>query len=338
MKSWGGLIGLLVVVAIVAAGIYFGVRIGPVFSVCRADSEMSQAEYSEVANLSIDAVRKMRAGEADAVYQMMSTDARAITDRDALVQLARTVGAPELKGEITARHVFRIFALGGSTGNVMCNTPKGTAFLARGGGMRTAFAEVVEPVSGAERSWVVWLQQERGAWRIRALHTEVTAIAGHSGAHLWDMARDEAGRGHAFNATVLYDVAASALRRGPNMQPPEADGFAPAYSALQRHADLPGPPPLTFHLGGREFPIRWMTVTGTGDNKLTLIIDREGPIVSEGEAPARNHELIDAMNAHRGEWKDVFDAIVVGYPTGERGRVWRTVYSGSSGYLEEPAR
>jgi hypothetical protein len=335
VKSWGCFAGLAVVAAVVAAGIYFKVQIGPTFSVCRTDDELSPAEQAEIAAPALAVVRAMRSGETDAVYQMMSAEARAATAPAALAQASRMAGEPNLTGELSAHHVFGIFSLGSSSGNAMCATPSGNAFLARGGGMRTAYAEVVEPVNGAERSWIVWLERENDAWRVRAFHMVVSSVAGRSGEDLWRMAREQGELGHSFNATILYDVAQSALDRGPNMQAPEADGFAAARSALQRHPDLPGQPPLIFQLGGKRFPIRWMTATGTGDNMLTLIIDREGAPVSEAEAPALNRELIDAMNEHRGEWREVFDAIVVGYPTGDHNRVWRTVYKAESGYLPE---
>jgi hypothetical protein len=335
VKSWGCFAGLAIVAMLIAAGIYFQVRIGPTFSVCRTDDEMSQAEQAEIATPAIAVVRGMRSGETDAIYQMMSAEARAATAPDALAQASRAAGEPNLTGEITTRHVFRIFSVGSSSGKAMCSTPSGNAFLARGGGMLTAYAQVIEPVNGAERSWIVWLERENDAWRIRAFHMAVSAIDDHSGEEFWRIAREQSARGHSFNATILYDVAQSALNRGPNMQAPEADGFAAEREAFQRHADLPGQPPLTFRLGGKEFPIRWMTATGTGDNKLTLIIDREGAPVSEAEAPAFNRDLIDAMNQHRGEWREVFDAIAVGYPTGGNNRVWRTVYKADSGYLPE---
>ena len=71
---------------------------------------------------------------------------------------------------------------------------------------------------------------------------------------------------------------------------------------------------------------------------VVLVIDQaQAEPVTIDEAIARNRALIDAMNAHRPEWREVFDGLSVGTPTGPN-RVWRTLYQREGGYRLETAR
>jgi hypothetical protein len=157
-----------------------------------------------------------------------------------------------------------------------------------------------------------------------------SAISGRDGETFRALARTQAQAGNRFNASVLYDISALLLARGESFVPSEAYGLSEERGA--GHTDLAGGAPFTFRLGDQQYNVSLLNATGTTDGSLVLLMEQMGE--SPGDralAIARNRALIDAMNAHRPEWREAFDALVAAYPTGGRS-VWRPVYARDDGY------
>jgi hypothetical protein len=266
----------------------------------------------------------------------MSSEARQNTELQA-IERAQQSARSGAGGDVSLEETYSLYApLGSRDGMSICGSPSRPAMVARHGGTHSALAVFVEPIGGAERTWTVYLEREVGVWRVRHFHLGLSAIGARDGAAFRDMATVQARAGNNFNATILYDVAAMLLVRGANFQPAEQYGLAQERSSLERHPDIAGEAPYTFHLGEQSFAVSGLTVTGTGDQHFILLLDQFGvEPVTDTEATVRNRLLIDAMNEHRPEWREAFDALATSYPTSAN-TVWRTVYTPEAGYLADP--
>jgi hypothetical protein len=334
-----GLIVAAVVALIVTLGVFLGVSInvGPVFSVCSRGDELNSTDRAEIVEAGQRFMGTVRSGDAADVLASMSEDVQDSTELPAVEQALQGARS-ESPNELMLDEVFSAFTpIGSRNGVSLCGPPSQPALLARHGGMRVGLVTFREPMGGGERTWVLYLERDRGEWRVRHFYYGLSAIGGRDGAWFRDRARAEASAGHNFNATILYDGAAMTLDRGENFQTSAIYGLSEERAALSRHADIDGPLPHTFRLGGQAFEVERMDVTGTGDRKIVLLLQQSsGQPGSRDEAIARNHAFIDAMNEHRPEWREAFDALVVSYPTGGN-TIWRTVYERDNGYGEAEA-
>jgi len=277
---------------------------------------------------------RLRAGDAEGARNEMSQEARAATEVSALgsaVQAAQSDGAQEF----ALSEVFKLFApLGSREGMSLCGAPSEPDLVSRHGGTNTALVTFEQPLVGGARTWTIYFERDQSAWRIRHFHLGNSAIGDRDGAAMRSLARAHASAGNAFNATILYDVSTLLLSRGESFVPSEAYGLSEERG--DRHPDLSGGAPFTLRLGDEQFRVSLINVTGVNDGKLVLLLEQmREPVGDRALAIERNRALIDAMNAHRPEWRDAFDALVAAYPTGGR-NVWRTVYSADEGYLSEP--
>lgn len=330
MKRACGTIGAVALAAIlIGSGVVFW-RIGLGFNLCRVDSQVSASDRAVAAQASTAFIALVRAGETTAALE--ATTGRESAERAALLamteeSLATPGGAPQV------RHTYSLWSVASPNGYASCDSAAGTAHVARGGGPHTLFTIVAEPIQGGERAWTFWLEHERSAWRVRGVHVGLSAMAGRDGAALWALAEAQRQANNVFNSTLLYDLAHATLYRGGFLQPPEANGFAEARRMWRRHQDVIQ---ARFHLGEQTFPIAGMHATSTGDGAFVLVLDQALELpVAVPEAIRRNRALIDGMNVYRPEWREVFDALAAGAPTGPN-RLWRTVYRRDGGYLPEP--
>jgi hypothetical protein len=87
-------------------------------------------------------------------------------------------------------------------------------------------------------------------------------------------------------------------------------------------------------LGGGAFPLQLVKVLGDGEGELALVLTRPAGNWRGVDAAERsNRALIEAMSAHRGEWREVFDYLVVQTPMDPPERSWGTVYRREGGYV-----
>lgn len=264
----------------------------------------------------------------------MSAAGRRDSTRAAIVQVIE-MAAQNPAAALEMRRVFSLVSLGSPRGWANCRESNGVSRLARGGGIRSTFVVLAEPFQSGERTWTFWLERERGEWRVRGVHLGLSAIGGIDGAEWRQMAVEQRRKNNVFNSTVLYDVANLTLYRGGFLQLSEADGLAREREVYRRHQDLVNG---RLQLGGEVFAIAAINAMSTDTEGVVLVIDQaQAEPVTIDEAIARNRALIDAMNAHRPEWREVFDGLSVGAPTGPN-RVWRTLYQREGGYRLETAR
>lgn len=330
MRVWLALASVVVLALIVAYWMGLSFSVGPVYSVCSRNDEIAASDRDEIVDSAEQFLALLRAGDAASARDAMSTEARAATE---VAGLQSAVSAAQSDGgqQGAVDEVFKLFApLGSRNGMSPCGPPSQPDLVSRHGGTNSALVTVIQPLAGGERTWTIYLERDRSAWRVRHFHLTPSAINGRDGAAFRELAHAQARAGNTFNATILYDVTALLLTRGDSFVPSEAYGLSSERG--ERHPDLAGNAPFAFRLGDEQYSVSLLNVTGTNDGSMVLLLEQMGePPGDRALAIARNRALIDAMNAHRPEWRDAFDALVAAYPTGGR-NVWRTVYERNDGY------
>lgn len=327
---------IAVMAAIAALATGCSVQVGPVLSVCSRDDEIPQSDRADIVGSAQAFVALIQTGSAEAARGAMSSDARTQTELQA-IEAAQHEARSFMAGEVSVGHVYRVSApLGSRNGMSLCGSPSHPDLVARHGGANVALVLFDEPTNGSARTWTVYLEREADEWRVRHFQLSLSAVSGHDGAAFSRMADEQEQAGHTFNATLLRDLARLLLSRGESFQSAAFNELMAMRSSELRHPDIAGVAPYAFHLGEGSFAVSRVTISGTGDQKLVLLLDQPSDTpVSVAEAIQRNHLLIDAMNAERPEWREAFDAVVASYPTGPNNS-WRTVYSRDTGYVSEP--
>lgn len=332
MSRFWGWAAVLLLVAVLAGCLYMGSLTGLALDVCRANGDIPQAKREAIAREARAFVQLIRDGETEAALQRMSTEGREAAQRIALLNLTEvTLQRPP--GALELRDVFDLTSIGSERGMAPCAAENGTAFVARGGGFKSVFVTLAEPIPGGEHTWTFWFEREQGAWRARGVHLGLSALGDRNGARLWALAIEQRNKGNIFNSTALYDLANLTLNRGGFIQAAEANGFASERRLYRRHPDITE---SSFRVGGRTFPVAIMNAMALADGRFILVLEqRADEPVAIPEADVHNRALIDGVNAERAEWREVFDGLSVAYPTGPN-RVWRTLYLRDSGYSQPP--
>ena len=322
MRGW-----LLVVLllAIAGAAVWFAVR--PHIAVCASNDEIPADEAQAIDAAALSFVGHFHDGQPEAALAAMSRGAETAELRQVITALSEDVRAAPGEGR-AVRERYRLLHLGPASGGTPCISGESVATLANGGGPRTAVAVVTETLPGAaERSWTLSLVREQGAWRVRRINVGLSATAGRRAGDFLAEARRQEARGHAFNATLLYDMAGEVAYRGTFFQSAIGNRVVAERAAHPRHEDLPADPPYRFVLGDRVFPLQLVKLIGDGRGELALVLTQpEGAWRGTEAAERSNLALIAAMNTHRGEWREVFDYLVVQTPMDRPERSWGTVY------------
>jgi hypothetical protein len=326
-----------ILVALILLGVGAWIYFRPHFAVCSSNGEIATAERESIDAAALAFVERLYGAQPETALAAMARGGGTPEVRAALVAISQGVrAAPGDNRAVNER--YRLLHLGPASGGSPCIQGESVVTLANGGGVRTAVAVVAEALPGAaERSWTLWLVREQGAWRVRRFNVSLSGVAGRRAGDFLAEARRQAARGHAFNATLCYDMAGQIAYRGSFFQSAVGNRVVAERAAHQRHADVPAEPPYRFVLGGRSFPMQVVKMVGDGQGEFALVLTQPAGAWRGVEAAERsNRALIEAMNAHRGEWREVFDYLVVQTPMEPADRSWGTVYRRDRGYVSAP--
>ena len=64
----------------------------------------------------------------------------------------------------------------------------------------------------------LWLIPEQNQWKVQNVWTNASTMVDKNSVQLRQLARNEASRGHAFNAALLFNAAGQLAARGPNFE------------------------------------------------------------------------------------------------------------------------
>jgi hypothetical protein len=328
------LLSVALVVATGAAALVFGlqIQIGPVIAVCRTDDDIDPADRRAVDNAALAFLQTFLSSTPQGAYADMSPLGQKSVTPVQFEAVARQLQVERSTGDRSVSRTYEVEGVSGAgpAAKGSCSEPGKPGRMAfvsiGGGGVKQAHVLVAEPLENAQRTFDVWMSSRDGGWRVNGVFGTLSQIASKDGEALWSLARTQRARGHGFNATLLYATAAQTLSRGPYVQLGVWPDFQKDFGSFSAPAELKGPPPFRWILGGQAFSVAKVEYNGVNDGKVVLVLDQTpAPWLGEADADRRNHQLIDAfMNTHP-EWIETFTA----------NNFYGSVYERGVGYLPQ---
>jgi len=326
------LVLISILLAVVIGGgvaVFFAVR--PQTTICHEQSDILPADRSAIETAALSFVGHLRRGETNDALQSMTTQGRENSRPEQWQQLRETLAVVPQETPFAVEHTYYVSTWGLPSDGI--TTPCNTAAVSVARAGKTAHVVLTAAIGGGEQSVIVWLERERGAWRVRGLVTGISAIGSHDGQALWDMARDQRSRGHLFNARILYAAAHDTLMRGTFLQTRRFQEFNADYATLPLPPEFVGASPFTWTLGQETFVVTFVTYSGYDDGVMIDVQQRQPSWEGPDAAEEHNRRLIAALNAAHPEWTEIADYIGVGTETPTQGQVFRTVYHKVDGYV-----
>ena len=305
---------------------------------CVRDEAIPAAQRQLLAAQALAFLDDLVAGRTHQAYLLLSPLARRTASEAALAGVARGVqaGGPFSSRQVAHTYLLQASAAGSRVIELPCAPePGGRASVAAGPDLREAHLLIALARPGGN-AWLftVWLGSSGGPWAVNGFHYGASRMAGFSGADLWLRAKAERARGHRYNATFLYHLAAVLMSSGPYVRLPAEAAFEADRAGFIGPAELVGRPPLTLTLGAERFVL---------DEADIIVIQRPPALGLSfslrpplGATPAQgdqqNRRLIDAYIKAHPEWADAFDGLVA-----RTGQGAGTTYLKGQGYLAAPA-
>jgi hypothetical protein len=183
---------------------------------CNTDDEVPAAERSQYEQPAIDLVRLILSGKAEEAYNEMSDEAQLtqpLSDFRSLV-LTLTHELPGGLQDLHIEHSYRetLTSFGDTqSSTIVCSLvahgsiakPEGRVAIRVTAVHHQAYVIVSGRARNNDWSFVVWLTGDKDKWAVGAFNASIASVLHRSAQDLWAMARDEARKGHSFNAYVL---------------------------------------------------------------------------------------------------------------------------------------
>lgn len=338
----------LAVAAIVIAVVFFSGLIKFDDDIDRtAEAGVEQTAAPCLADDGIDAARRTAANDAarafyDALLKGDAAARDALTDEaknlvapDAFETMMRTIIANGPYNDLAVEHTYQP-AIVGAPGRVDC-AGEGEAKAVSVSALPTAnqiHTLFTAKTRNNDWSLTAWMMETDKIWRVHAFYVSMASIVGHTAPDVLRMADDQAQKGHAFNAYLLYAVARNLADRGPNIDLAVTREINAALAKHEAPPELKGAPPFQWNLEGTIFPVEFVALVGT-DNKLGLTLLHRDPSwdgKDTGKAERRNKRLIDSFVKAHPEYKDVFTYISARILEPGKDTGWGTVFDAAKGY------
>jgi hypothetical protein len=324
--------------------INFGADDAPTTTAASAPCLADDAIAAETRSAADDAAR--------AFYdKLLKNDA---TARDALTEEAKKLVAPEVfeammrtivsngpYNDLAVQHSYQP-SIAGAPGRVTCagNSEATSVSLSTLPGTTQVHTLFTAKTRNNDWSLTTWMVEKDKTWRVHAFYVSMASIVGHTAPDILRMAEEQAGKGHAFNAYLLYAVARNLADRGPNIEQGLTSQINAALKRQEPPPELKGAPPFTWKLDGATFPVEFVALVGT-DKKLGLTFLHRDPTwdgKDTGKAERRNKRLIDGFVKTHPEYSEVFTYISARILEPGKDTGWGTVFDAARGYdTGEPA-
>jgi hypothetical protein len=296
---------------------------------CSSGDEIPAEDRAALAEVGLRFVTAVVASNPEGAYGVLSTKGKQALPADRFLAIIRQSVEP--MGPFGNLHVAQthLVKITGGIGDqrVICGglgRPEDWVAVAVESIPKQAYVLVEGETKNNGWAFVLWLVPEQD-WRVQHFQFTSTEMVGKSAEDLWRLARDEQGRDHHFNATVLYQAAAQLAYRGPNFQLGIQPEIQREMAKLQPPPELQGQMPLTWQFGSSTFNVLHVGQIGVGGKIYLTIAHEILPWGQDAEADQRNHELIREFRRAFPEYSPVFAGLVVAAHEKGGTRGYRTV-------------
>ena len=320
MRKRGYVFGGAAAIVIAAAGAaiaWFHPRLNLPFARTTCDTAVpSYWPDTELAQAALRFVKEIVAGDADAAYAELTADSRTATRPAKLRRSMHDIVAPA--GPLSDVHLTEMYrinvAFGPQRNQVMCANsmlPEDRIAVTVTSAAKQAYVVVEAHAKTMDWTFILWFVHEQ-EWRVQAINVGPTKLGGRSPEDTWQQARGERNRNHAFNATILYNVAIQLADRGPNFHLTLQQRIRDELAKLAAPRELQGSMPLTWHFAGPDhYKIAWIGATAFDDKIYLSIVQMMEPWPTDQDADRRNRRLIADLGSAFPEYASAFAGVTV---------------------------
>jgi hypothetical protein len=287
---------------------------------CLTDDEIASRDREPYERAAMSLAGSLVKGDAATLHSAFTEEAKNTTQLEQLQKLLPALS--RVFPDVSSLHVAHTYVLTSATtgeaGSAICTAkagetisePKEWIAAAQKTGVKQA--HVVVEGTTRENAWafVFWFTTEGDRPMANGLWFGTTAFLGKTAEDVWGEAREQARRGHVFNAALLYADASELAYRGKTFQLGIFPEIRKEAQALQLPAELRGQRPFTWTFGSNSF--RVLSVGSVAiDGKRKLLIRQQIDPEFETQAEQRNRSLIDGFKPAFPEISESYAAIVV---------------------------
>lgn len=339
---------LIVPLALLSLGFFLVKNLNGTFStsdagigVCQTDDQITPHTRERLASTALAFLEIFARSPVEARQEMSRRGRAATVERGPMDAAHASYRSMEMTSRplITETYLLRFLTGGEASSRIPCDVEAdGPTFVSRGGTSTSAVLVIVEGIAGnSERTTTVWLEQEEGSWRVRALSWSLSRIAGRDGSELWTQAKQQRARRHELNAALLYAAARDTLPHNSFYQHRLVQHFESDVSSFEPPALVRGDAPFTWTFDSETFLVRQIQYMGLGTGEVTLMVEHTpSQWVDHANAEATNRRIVEGLNAQYPEWRETFEAIIVRAARADSNEVWGTVFWRDSGYQAAP--
>ncbi len=309
---------------------------------CVVDTQIPASVRAEVEKAAREFVTRMAADDAAGAWSRTSPLFRQSVTFEQLGGMLARMKSHEPYGPFSLEHIYEIRDQRSGDPAQVCpdtDTDKVGTALAKALSAPLQYHVLLHADTPNYRMRVaLWMLPGEHGHEVIGLHFQAVTVAGRDVKAFLELARAQAAKGHAFNATFLYLSARGASALGDQFQTAEAktvlDEVAAALAAPM--PDLAGPPPWTWTLDGRPYQVFGANAL-SWRHRYTLVFQYR-PADWDGKDAAAaekiNRATIEAFRKAHPDWDEAFDAIVVQALEPNGRNWWGTGFDREKGLIE----
>jgi hypothetical protein len=301
---------------------------------CLTDDAIDPAVRTAANDAATAFYDKLLKGDATA-RDDLTEEAKKLVATEVFDAMMRTIGSNGPYSDLTVEHTYQP-TITGAPGRITCTGDSDATTVSLSTMPDATQTHTLFTAKTRNNDWslTTWMVQKDKAWRVHAFYVSMRSIVGHTASNIFGMAEEQAKKGHAFNAYLLYAVAKNLADRGPNIDLGLKQTIDAALKKQTPPPELKGKPPFTWDIEGATFPIEFVALVGT-DKKLGLTFLHRDPSwdgKDTGKAERRNKRLIDGFVKTHPEYSEVFSYISARILEPGKDSGWGTVFDATKGY------
>lgn len=282
---------------------------------CAEDDHIPAAKRQLLNEAALRFVMTLTGENPGSAFDQLTSDAQRNAPREEIVKLAAVMLRPFNPHNPAVRHSYFVELTGKGAGRVICgdkiNVPLSRTVVAAADAPQQGHAIVTVDLVNDVLAVTCWLLPERGVWKVHSFSLNQATVGDKGPEQLREMAQAEVGRGHLFNATLLYAAALRTANRGGDLELGILTAINEDASLLEVPAELRGQPPYLWKGPAREFEVKQVGPIAIG-GEINLMVDHVVPAwTSDAQVDGWNKELMTYLKSRFPEYTGVFQGLIV---------------------------
>jgi hypothetical protein len=306
-------LAVLAGVAIVATAL-LKLNLGVHSDVCQSGDEIEASVRSALEDRAMAFTKAILTGKSAEAYSMMSDAVRAASPEDkfdaAIDAGVRRAG--RLQGLRIGQTYYVVSTGAGPDGRTMCGSVADDkqVLVAVKPGLDQGHVVVYAKAHNNDWAFTFWLLPKGKDWQIQFFHLSPATMVGLTPEELLQRARRERDSGHMFNAAMLYAGVQGTSDYGPAFQPAIVQSLRRDLHAFRAPAELSGPPPFDWKMGGTDYSVLKVTIIGVAGKLGLIFLLPQKSWSGEDDAAKFNRAFLTAFIAAHPDYQRSFSFLV----------------------------